>query len=231
MLDFWFTLGSAVMDPNLLTVVENAKPSFLQVNREIRENGAIVIANNPASGLLGDNAANPATTRVRLAIRGYLKKNSASPPISIYAAGKLSQLVQVPQIKFRDNIKLANNAYVQACGMANVANDPKSFSPQFPAFLGLCLVDASLSVLFSSGGADLDEVIEEFGVNPDPAQPDLKVMNQTLTFKSAGATTPDFVTAQNDLLNGLAWQGGCREQIIFWTGLNGGDGNERAVLP
>jgi hypothetical protein len=222
MLDFWFSMGTTVMDPQLLTALKNATPVFTKVKRIITENGHTVVSNNPASGLL----ENAPTTRVRLALRAYLKPIAPTLPISIYAAGKMSQLLVIPEIKFGVPMKLANTAYLEACTTAGVTNDPSNFSALFPGFLGLCLLDANLTTLLAQGpGSDADEAIEEFGIDPDPANSDLKVINQLLTAPS------DFLTAQQQLLQSAGWQVGCREQYFFWVGAANKNANERAILP
>ena len=205
-----------------LTVLSNAQPVFTTVKRVITENGHKVVSDNPASGLLDADA----TTRLRQAIRAYLKTNAPNLPISIYAAGKMSQLLMVPEVHFSDNITLANTAYVAACTGAGVPNAAASFSPLFPAFLGVCLLDGNLTTFLQAGpGSDADEAIEEFGIDPDPAKPDLKVVNQL--------TAGSFITAQTNLLSSAAWQGGCGSQFLFWKGglVAAEYANRRAILP
>jgi hypothetical protein len=251
MLDFWFTLGAAIIDPGVVSAIQKTMGEvevFTPVQRTITEtvNGETqtISSNNPASGLLKSDGV----TELRKAIRTYLSaaQMPSPPPISLYAAGRMAQLVQTKETLFTDAIRLAQSAYSAAIQ----ANPSPWQSPLFPAFLGLCLVDQALTSTISEDPNFFAEVLGEFGMTID-TQPEMAILNYMLAYSSqdpavrSEPTWPksdksnpsnqvaDFAKAQGLLLGGAGWQSGCREQIAFWSAdaFGGFRGNERAILP
>jgi len=164
--------------------------------------------NDKTAGVLDPKS----TTNVRLAIRSYLKQIPSSPPVSIYTAGKLCVLLNVPTNQFfTDNMALASAAYKDA-----LANNPANFTPGFPAFLGLCLIDGVLSTKVADpADMGLIEAIGEFGINSDPTKPEWNVIDKFVGH-------PKFQEAQGSLLNdaNTSWRPNCGDQFFFWVGAN-----------
>jgi hypothetical protein len=216
--DFWFTLGTATIKPALLDAIQNAGPVFDFVQRiivEIEDGEQTLRPSAPSAGLL----ENTPTTAVRAAIAKYVGAFSpAAPPIGIYCAGRLSQLMKIPffsstdqaHTSFRDIIKLANQAYVKG-----LAGGAESKLPSFPAFLGLCLVDGQLVEGFENPGADVKQIVSEFGISVDSA-------NREWQIATAFADTDEFASATQLLMLGNMnpWRGTTLEQVFFWDGLS-----------
>lgn len=243
MVDLWFILGGTVMDPGLVGLIWEKVSStkvFTPVNRTITEKvdekTVTIVDNCPASGLLKETG----TMALRKAIRNYLSARMQTPPISIYAVGRMAQFVQVKETCFSPAIQLAQRAYSAAVQ----ANRWPWRSPLFPAFVGLCLVDQKLTAKGTEDPVYL-EVLGEFGMTKD-TQPEGMILKDMLAYTSEPDTmgaqlkssrsddsndVSDFATAQGLLVGGAGWQGGCREEIIFWSNPDTFKGNDRAVLP
>jgi hypothetical protein len=224
MYDFWFTLGSAIMNPSLLAAINAVPPVFNLVDRTITETaGGAVTFNNPnttTAGLLDQNA----TGLVRDAIWNFLQKNPAvpskfgPPPISIYTAGKFCQLLTIPAMGFAANVSLANSAYTASLKGAL----PATFSGRFPAYLGLCLVDAILQTKLAAQAPDPDvnNSVAQFGIDSSPTSTEWPVI-------TGYAAHPSLTAASSSLLAGAAspWLITCGDQFLFWA-----PNNERAIL-
>ncbi|MGJ5817240.1 hypothetical protein [Paludibaculum fermentans] len=215
MYDVWFATGAAIMSPALLDEVEQAQPVFTFVLREIKEtdsNGTVtVFPPAPSTGLLEEDA----TTRVRLAISGFLRNFSpAAPPVGIYCAGRFCQYFAIQSFSsqdietssFRDIIDLANQAYLQALN-----GGAESQLPAFPAFLGACLMDGAIVANLRTPSAEQLEVAAEFGLAPGSRDWDIAL---------AFTESPEFARAAFFLMAGDTnpWTGGTGEQLFFWPG-------------
>jgi hypothetical protein len=215
MYDLWFSLGVAVMDPTLVTDIDAAGPVFTRVTRVITEKpSGWTFTNATTAGLL---QAGP-TVAVRKAISAHLQKNPAAPPVSIYTAGKWSQLLTVSGT-FRQYLSTANAAYVAALGGA-----APNFSPCFPAALGLCLLDTTFSGRFvknppNLADPDFVQALDEFDLNSNPNSPE---------FRTISAFARGMAIAQNQLLvtsPEAEWADLCPDQRDYWD-----PQNDRAVI-
>jgi hypothetical protein len=215
MYDFWFTLGSAIMRPELLKVISTGAYFERLKKRDIVETNQAgtkkTYPNTTTPGLL----RNKETTDVRNNIRQYYLRNTpGAPPVSIFTAGRFSQLLLVPEIGFEASVNLAHQAYHDA-----LQGTPERFSNGFVAFLGLCLVDSKVTIWFQTPtDPGLLDALSEFGIDPDFTKPELQVLTRYIAAKN-------FTTAQGNLLNGFGWPSGCVEQFLFWEGKN-----EHAIL-
>ena len=220
MYDFWFTLGSAIMNPALLTTISAVPPVFTRVNRTITETGGTPpLINTTTAGLL--NATS--TPLVRDAIWNFLQTypaipSKSGPPISIYTAGKLCQLLTIPAIGFVANVGLANTAYTASLSGAS----PATFSESFPAYLGLCLVDPALQTKLAAllPDPDVANSVAQFGINSSASSTEWPVI-------TGFAAHPSLTAATSSLLAGPAspWLTTCGEQFLYW-----GPQNDRAIL-
>jgi hypothetical protein len=217
--DFWFTLGTAIIDPGFLAVIKNPAngitANFHFVERVVVElDGENAIhRHGPSAGLLEEAS----TTAVRLAMANYIKGAPGAPPVGIYAAGRFCQLVNIPTFdsnhtpadgNFDKIIALAHNAWVSALGAS-----PVPAIPAFRAFLGLCLCDQNLVFDFAAPTPALIEAASEFGitVGTSPAW----------TIASACVSHPDFSAgARLFMLGDLdPWDDAPTfEQAFFWKG-------------
>jgi hypothetical protein len=218
MYDLWYSFGTAIMSPGLLTRLQGLEPEFQLVTRTITETADPEPTGMYDPPLTDDTFAgvldSDSTTDVRKAIWTYLTQAQTSPtrsipPVSIYTAGKFCQLLNVPTTDFfEDIIANANAVYKDALG----DYDPDTFTPGFPAFLGVCLVDSKLSgKVANPADADLTEAIGEFGINPDPASPERTVIASFTGDKR-------FQPLQRSLLNEGPWRTSCADQFLFWVG-------------
>jgi hypothetical protein len=220
MYDFWFTLGTAIIDPSLLTTVKpvalGPPAVFTTISqRTITEpDTRFSFTNTKTAGLLDADQ----TPLARAAIRSFIQHNPAAPPVSIYTAGRFCQLLLVDEIGFADIIDAAHNAYTDA-----VKGYTGSFPPAFAAVLGLCLIDENLLkfIIKDTGQQSPDQQLisfmGEFGMNPDRTSPERSVLN---TF----AKDSRFQKAAHTLMTGPTWQELCGDQFFFWGQ------NARAVL-
>jgi hypothetical protein len=212
MYDLWYSIGIAVMDPDLVKAMKAVPPKFDKVTRVITENGAVYSSNDQTAGLLEAGA----TTNMRSAIAAYLHRSPAAPPVSIFTAGKWCQFLTVGAM-FVSCVQTAHTAFEKAAG-----NAPPKLSPSFPALLGLCLLDQAFCNLLMGNptNPDLVEALGEFGVPAAPASPDLKTL-------AAFAGDTSFQNARDAMLSAAdgCWATGCSEQFVFWAGKN-----EHAVL-
>jgi len=222
MYDFWYTLGTAVMFPDdLLTAVDAVPAQFtllkerLIVEVDADENTTALRRNTRTAGLLEQAS----TDDLRKALGTFIRtKNAASPPVSIYTAGRLSQFVTIPSIQFSTVIHSANTAYTAA-----VSGFTGTLPPTFPAVLGVCLVDGTLVALIQNPLTDsLNEFMVEFGISTDPQDAVRLVIN-------AFVSDPAFTTATGIFLSepdATPWIITCAgEQYFFWP-----DKNERAII-
>jgi hypothetical protein len=222
MYDFWFTLGSAIMNPALLDAINAVPPVFNLVDRTITETvggkQTFKYANKTTAGLLDQES----TCLVRDAIWNFLSKNpavpskSGPPPISIYTAGKFCQLLTIPMISFAVNVGLANTAYTDSLKGAL----PGAFSERFPAYLGVCLVDTTLQAKLAAPppDVDVDNSVAQFGI--DKGGTEWPVI-------TGFAADPNLAKATGSLLNvpNGPWLKTCDDQFLFWEA-----NNERAIL-
>jgi len=220
MYDFWFTLGSAIIDPGFLTTITNAldKPFFqLLTLRLILETDPItgkiqtISQNTRTAGLLDLDK----TPKFRLAVRAALP--ASAPPVSIYAAGRLSQLLVVPGIKFADVMSKASTAYANAKATVNPGNLPASF----PAVIGLCLLDSTLASLiakpgdFTPDGTDLKEFMMEFGISATPNTPERQMISNYVHDTKFGEAASSLLAGDS-----TPWQDVCGDQFFFWSPQN-----------
>src|SRR5215472_11625764 len=96
MYDLWYTLGVAVIQPELLDAIKAAGPVYDLIDRlviEVQDGERILRPKDPRAGLLEKRP----TTSVRVAIAKFVKQFSPSaPPIGIYTAGRFCELVVLP---------------------------------------------------------------------------------------------------------------------------------------
>ncbi len=234
MYDLWFTIGAAVMDPNLVTDLLGKAPVFNIVSRLIVEWSDLPLPKGafypPASDSITAGVLDATSTAtIRKEIRTYLENNpvpqhSPIPPISIYTAGKMCQLLNVPDNKrflqvlgpTTDNPPTGlNQAYKNALA-AVVGSNPANFSTGFAGFLGLLAIDNRLAgKVDTPGDPDLIQAAKEFGLSNDATSNERKVL-------AAYATDPAFTTAQSLLTNGTdgPWRTSCGDQFLFWSPQN-----------
>jgi hypothetical protein len=217
MYDLWFTIGSAILDPTVIDAVTAANPRFdLLTERDLVEEGpATILRNKTTAGLLEPAA----TTAVRNAIAAKLKNGPVPPPpVSIFAAGKVCQLLTIPQVGYRQALTLANQAIVAVAG--HIASP----SAGLIAMLGLCIIDPTFTGLVLTPANDTS------GVLPQAAD-EFRLSRQEWDIVNQYVNRPEFLRAShrlfNDPLNAAfdPWQNCCSEQYVFWVGKN-----ERAII-
>ena len=160
---------------------------------------------------------------MRSAIAAYVQRFSKAaygvnaPPIGIYCAGRFCQLIKIPQFQ----VPLANTALSDIMTSAHAGysdalkatgNQPSKLST-FPAFLGLCLMDATFVCHFSPITNDVKQVASEFGI--DVATPGLEWKIATAFVK-----TPGFTKAVAHLMGGNQnpWLSKVTlEQVLWWS--------------
>jgi len=132
MYDLWYSFGTAIMSPGLLTRLQGLEPEFQLVTRTITETADPEPTGMYDPPLTDDTFAgvldSDSTTDVRKAIWTYLTQAQTSPtrsipPVSIYTAGKFCQLLNVPTTDFfEDIIANANAVYKDALGKPTSAH-------------------------------------------------------------------------------------------------------------
>jgi hypothetical protein len=250
MLDFWFALGGAIIEPEFVELVKKtASQVFTKVDRTITEtlDTHTKKITCPAAGLLHELP----TKTLRTTIRQHLSARMPTPPISIYTAGKLAQLVVVPKSNFGKAIRLAQGAYKAAIKEYSISAPWPWRSLFFPAFFGLCLVDARLTDKRPKD-PEFVEALDGFRMTAD-TQPEMHVFeflrghkspaseeragleadifledeHQRALLRSLGVkdlnALSDFKLAQTLLLMGASWTGGCHDQLVFWSSGAGGE--------
>jgi hypothetical protein len=222
MYDFWFTMGTLVMDPGLLPAIQTARPQFERVQRTFTEttNGEPPREfDNQTAGLLDKDA----TLRVRKAIWNYLHQHppvsKCRPlPISLYTAGRLCQLMTIPEIRFESKLGMYGEAYHDTLR----GFDPGTFSEGLPALVGLCTVDWTLAQIF--WGSDPDQVLPdvqaEFGLGADGQE--WRLIERFVNHPQFKTAIPSFLKGPDDE---NPWSVGCLDQFVFWM-----DKSERAIL-
>jgi hypothetical protein len=230
MFDLWYATGAAIMFPEIFDeVVSGGNAAGVAAGRAAGaplfyhvpaiqfcddQRVPVVNPNNPAPGnapLITDSGFIVADIidDVRVAIKDAVHSRFAfAPPISLYTAGKFCQILTVPAYNLRTNISLANQGYQTV-----VKNLPTKRSPNFPAFLGVFLMDPGLTASLSGAvGATTtaQNALAEFQIT-DPGE--------ISAFQNL-AKPGDFMTAQSNLLGNVAgpptWTT-CREQIVGWS--------------
>jgi hypothetical protein len=229
MFDLWYTTGAAITFPEILDEVtakgnaagiaagrNDGDPLFFTIPAIQFSNGG-----TPNVPILNPNIPNPAAAvapvirdsgyivrdiigAVRTAIKDSVHKRFPfAPPISLFTAGKFCQLLTVTLFDFKNNVRLANQGYEAA-----VTNLPAKRSPNFPAFLGVYLMDSSLTGAVSGATGPTTEAqkaLAEFGIT-DPGE--------MAVFGTLSQVGP-FLTAQSNLLRPPLWTS-CREQFLLW---------------
>ena|ERR1017187_1546456 len=124
----------------------------------------------------------------------------------LYTAGKFCQILTVPAYNLKTNIGLANQGY-----QAAVKNLPTKRSPNFPAFLGVFLMDPQLAHSLSGPSPTIAQ--KRVGRVPDNGPGEISAFQNL-------ANPGDFMTAQSNLLGNVAgpptWTT-CREQFVGWS--------------
>ncbi|MBS1857039.1 MAG: hypothetical protein JST11_16840 [Acidobacteria bacterium] len=241
MYDFWFTLGVAIMQSDFFGTV-SAPPDFNHIVRLTVETDTSVtppkiekFENTISAGKLDSNGA----PKFRAALNKQLKTLAAAgmipppPPTSVYAAGRLSQLLLVPELGFSGEqgfFAVAHEAFSSAVADTNA--NVSTFPATFPAFLGLCLIDGGLRALLRNDGRidrvmltkelevanrpdgpivdDLGELLDEFGISRDANSPERKVLTGFLN--GTEGVVQDMVRR-----NGNPWQFGCPDWLVYWS--------------
>ncbi len=217
MYDFWYTMGVATIKPALLDPIKSAAAFdfYPRIVIDVINGVNVTRQPGPSTGLLEEAP----TEAVRLAIAKFVKAYSPSaPPIGVYTAGRMCQLVLIDHFSnaspkdtaFKNIIALAHSGYTGAVGAG-----PESKLPSFPAFLGLCLLDANMVLDFAAPTPKLAQIVSEFGIKIDAGNREWQIATafvQTQGFKKA---TFLLMAADND-----PWQGGgsTLEQAYFWSG-------------
>jgi hypothetical protein len=228
MFDLWYATGAAIMFPELLDAFEaqgvaagtavgeplfypvpsiqfcdGGKPNAPIVNPNLKNQ----IAGNPP--VIADSGFIVASIidEVRVAIKDLVHERFPfAPPISLYTAGKLCQVLTVKAFDWKNNIKLANQGY-----QAAVKSLPTKRSPNFPAFLGVFLLDPGLTNSLSGAQGPptaAQQALAEFQIT-DPGE--------IAAFQSLVTPGNSFINAQAKLLGPPTWTT-CREQFLAWSG-------------
>jgi len=232
MFDLWYATGAAIMFPQMLDdVISKSNAISLAAGRPA---GAPLFyhsptiqfcdGQNPNVPIKNPNIGDPVAATAPIIqdagfivsaiiddIRGAIKDTvhqwfPFAPPISLYTAGKFCQILTVPAFDIKNNISLANQGYQTA-----VQNLPAKRSPNFPAFLGVYLMDSGLTTSMAGGSPSVQEALAEFQIT-DPGE---------ISAFAALAKPGKFLKAQSNLLGGVAGAAAvwthCREQFLAWS--------------
>jgi hypothetical protein len=219
MYDFWYALGTAVIDPAFLNdLLVTGQPQFTPVPvRVITEQdgtGAQTAAftNKTTAGLLEINSCTAFRNYVRQRI---IQFSTAAPPISIYTAGRFSQLLCATKIGFKNLIGKLTTLYKSKSGNSHPA-------AAFVAAIGVCIIDQRLAtqVALYPGQPIAQAFFVEFGITSSTDQ----------TFLSGFCGNQAFTDVQKALLKGTAstdtpWQDICPDQYLYWA-----PQNDRAII-
>ena len=248
MYDFWFTLGSAIIHPEFLDAVgKTAQPNFNRIMRVTVESTLVPTPETTETFMEAISAGkldSAGTPKFRVALQQQLValsrkgKNPPPPPTSVYAAGRLSQLLTIEPLGFggpNGHLAEAQRAFKNAVDQTPGAN-PAEFSNTFPAFIGLCLIDGGLRSLLEdaapaaiAGDAatptraltnvsrsdgqivdDLGEILAEFGISSDPRSPERQVISNFL----AGS---EDIIALMMRADGNPWDVACADWLVYWS--------------
>jgi hypothetical protein len=216
MYDLWYTLGVAVIRPELLDAIKAAGPVYDLIDRyviEVQKGEQTLRPKDPRAGLLEHNP----TTNVRVAIAKFVKQFSPSaPPIGIYTAGRFCELVLLPNFasalpsssSMKDVINLAHTAYDGAIG-----HGPQSTLPTFPAFLGLCMMDGNFVAAFKKPTTLLKQAVSEFGITIDPKNLEWQIANLFVKAQEFRQAVKLFMASDM-----TGWTSNTADQIFFWDG-------------
>jgi hypothetical protein len=232
MYDLWYSLGAAVMFPQIIDEVKTkgdaagvaaGRPAgaslffpvqniqfYDAVNKVPIKNPNIADPVGSVTPVINDSGF--VVAEIIDDIRSILKNSihnwfPFAPPISLYTAGKFCQFMTVPDYNLTANLSLANQGY-----QAAVKSLPAKRSPNFPAFLGVLLIDPGLSGSLLGNTAPpliAQNALSEFQVT-DPGE-----IGAFQSLVQPGA----FMNAHDSLLGSLnpaSWTT-CKEQFLAWS--------------
>ncbi len=207
MIDFWFTFGAMVVDTGLLDDIVRFRPAFTRAKLKIVETTAQgdVETQLPAGGKLDETS----TTKLRQMIRNSLLANysDAAPPVSLYTAAKLCQLVNADLTNLTDGLRKGHWKYIEVATAEGIHRPSRGLI----TLVGLCIIDDKLCLrlLKPEGMA----VGQEFGVTPDAGNPEWRLIQ-----KLCSGTVADnaFLEGQKTLRSGSSWDAGCREVFEYY---------------
>jgi hypothetical protein len=224
--DFWYSLGAAVMQPDMVPSIEAKNPKFKFVKKTMTvteldgttpatnlDGTPVAITITPATGLL----EKASTSEVRDVIAAAVGKLPAAPPISIYTASRFCQMLNIkefnPQTKknFLTIMADAGSAYAAVLKAAGGV----VLSPGFPAFIGMCLLDNALfSLIPAPANANplkdpLAKFVAEFGINEGSAE--WMVMKNLKLQKGFADASEELMLGEDN-----PWLCGCGDLSLFW---------------
>jgi hypothetical protein len=222
MYDLWFTLGSTVLNPNLVDGPDGkggikALADFEFVSRVVTDYKPKkpVTRIGPSTGLL---ISGPTTSVWR-----FITDNvPGAAPVSIYTAGRFCQLVMIPKFKSKDKKTTFRFIMDTAKKASDAAKCDIAKSADFPALMGLCLLDGELVARIRASAnpdVDLDKILAGFDVNRNNTNKDWEKIQSFVD-----ASNNDFKTAAGLLMSSDGdmnpWDedGTTIEQAIFWEG-------------
>jgi hypothetical protein len=224
MYDFWYALGTSIIDPDLLKAIQGAPPFFEFCPRLtiVTKNGQPALRHGPSTG----NLKSKPTSDVRIAISAYLRKiSSSAPPVGMYCAGRFCQLINIPRFQSTNDksslhhiIDHFHTAYLYALN----GGQPSTL-PAFPALVGLCPCDGNVVNAMQQypGGdpgsrAEVMEILGEFGIRQfDDGNRDWYIIRRFVNSPDFSIGTTLFMGGDN---NPWFETGNTLEQSMFWNG-------------
>lgn len=186
MYDFWYTLGTAIIHPNLLDAVRNAHPAFdfcPRLTVLTPKDQRPLVRQGPSTGLLKKDPTNRVRVEIFKFLRGISKN---SPPVGVYTAGRFCQLILIPSFDgttvpsaLSDLIRLAHSAYEES----TKSMQPKNLAG-VTALLGLLMVDGVVAGEIQTwpsgkpGQPLMEEIVREFGIEIDSKPGDFAIVTK-----------------------------------------------------
>ncbi len=217
MTDIWFLFGAMAVDPALLDFIDQNCASFQRIGMLTHEvapqpgkDPASMWITNPAAGYLQGDLDD-----FRRALRGKVGGAYQSAPIiSLYAAGKVTQIWSTSSRKLSRAIKKFHDIYKGAAGATSLGTP----TARLLGIMGACMVDDTFANAVADSTFELtpegQAVMAEFGFDANNYQNDAEW--QTLKKFVQDQNWSGVKGAQTELLSMTTWDCGCGERLMFY---------------
>jgi hypothetical protein len=199
MFDFWLTMGVIATDSTFLTSLGTIIP-FTKATASITVNGTTTSLKAP--GTFDDNGVAVAALRTTLQTQLNNRFPGANITVSLYTAGKLTQLMTVDGATVNSVLKNdLGPAFADA--FKNAGNPPLGYRDV--AYIGACLIDDGLIQAMSTKAVSPQDI---FFVSP-VSSPQWKLVVALIADNR-------FTTANQTLSPTATWDFGCFQRFIFY---------------
>jgi hypothetical protein len=217
----WLTLGTAIADSNFIGSLPRKPFQFVtRIVQDYPGAGLVKVRVPRGAGLVVQADMDDLRLQIVTALRN--KYGSGLPPIGVYVAARLCQLLNLPTFSRQDDIQTGRvHDFIFILGLANSAYlaSGAASAPGLNAFLAACLLDQRVlaGLQPANPSAEVAALAGEFGLSSSQL-----TTAQTFAQNTAAKEAARLLMLTQD---GPWEDGACPEVALFWRG------NSEHILP